>query len=477
MPRLAYIVIWAVIGTGCKSDNSQSCELPGNANKPVCGGDGGSDGGPCKKNDDCKDTPTSPVCDTSKPGGGVCVQCTADQIDQCGGTAPRCDVATNMCVACVDDKDCGTAGVCLASGACAESDTIIHAVAAGGLVNALTCGALGSACDLETALAVAKASSSKNVIKLDDPEPAVYKGNNANFLVDVDISSGLIIDARGARIERGMDDAPILTINTGKGATLLGGTIQGAHGSGADAIRCNTGGTLTLQGTTLRMSDASGINASGCTVAVVDSNITDNNKAGTTVPGIVISGGSVTISRSVIASNQGGGIVVNNLGKFIVVGNAFLANGDPGIINGGFTASTTASGNRLEFNTFAENKSDSGIGAGVQCTVSGFTAQNNIIWNNNGPAGMQVSGNCKHAFSDIGPMSIIGVTQFDGGNNLSMDPMFMSATTDLRLRAGTPVRGKANPAADLTGVAETDITHTKRTAPADLGAYVAPPPM
>jgi hypothetical protein len=46
--------------------------------------------------------------------------------------------------------------------------------------------------------------------------------------------------------------------------------------------------------------------------------------------------------------------------------------------------------------------------------------------------------------------------------------------TDLHLKAGTMVRGKANPGADLTGIASKDMAGKLRVPPADIGAYQAP---
>jgi hypothetical protein len=396
-------------------------------------------------------------------------------IDLCTGKKPRCEIDTETCVACVDDNDCGGTGVCLPTGGCADPAKIIHAISNNGSQSMTTCGGLGvgNACDLDTAIAVARSGLGKSVIKLDDPGPYVSMMSN-NFNADVDAALGLTIDARNATLHHNGNGA-IFTINSGKGMTILGGTIEGATGSGGDGIRCNDTATLTVDETTIRMNNESGIDASGCLLTVNNASILDNNKGGGLVPGIVVSDGSISISRSQIASNRGGGIIINNSGKFTIVGNVFLGNGDPTGIAGGFSATTTSSGNRLEFNTFAENKSMAGLGAGVQCTAAGFIAQNNIVWNNNSATGMQVGGTCPHAFSDIGPISIISVPPFDGGNNLSMNPMFMSATTDLRLNPLTPVRGKANADADLTDIASKDIAGKIRVKPADLGAYVAPP--
>lgn len=190
-------------------------------------------------------------------------------------------------------------------------------------------------------------------------------------------------------------------------------------------------------------------------------------------------GGSITISRTSIATNRGGGLVLTSNAKFQIVGNVFFSNGD--IIGnvGGLSINTTGSGNRLEFNTITQNTCDMTLAAGVQCSLSGFTAQNNIIWNNNsapGLVGIQIFGNCIHAYSDLGPANIPTVNDTQNThNNLNTSPSFMNDLLDLHLQAGSMVRGKANPTTDLTGIASKDMDGKPRVSPADLGAYVAPP--
>jgi hypothetical protein len=364
----------------------------------------------------------------------------------------------------VTDDNCGTGGLCLPSGACAASDSIIHAVASNGALMG-PCGSTSTPCTLTAALAVVDAT--KNVIKLD---PGTYAPEMNNFVVGIDVT----IDARGAILHK-KDNGPILMISNGKTTTIFGGTIESATGAGGDGIQCNTA-TLTVHGTTIQMNDESAIEATNCTLTAIGAEIRGNSTKSSSFPGIQSSGGSLTISRSSIVSNRGGGISANNNGTFQIVGNVFLSNGDSGGIVGGLSLTTTVSGNHLEFNTITQNTSDMAFAAGIQCTVSGgFTAQNNIIWNNNSAVGTnatQVSG-CLYAYSDIGPA--LTPTGNDGGNNLNVDPSFVNVSTDLHLQPATPIRSAANPAADLMGIASKDLDGNVRVPPATPGAYVAPP--
>jgi hypothetical protein len=455
MRSLGFVVISFVAFAACKEVDPAYCAMrPGINGCP----DAATNGGRCDNANDCTTTPGLPVCDLAD-NGGTCVLCTANDHAACTGMTPRCEGHT--CVACVDDNDCGGTGVCLLSGACADPSSIIHAKVTG--LDLGGCGDIGTECTLTRALT--EVTGAKNVIKLDDAGPYTAGG----FAVAADVT----IDARGATIAR-TSLGPIVTIPIGKTVTLLGGTIQGAAGSEGDGIQCNTA-TLTIHGTTIQMNDESAIDATACTLTVTGA-VIRNNGTPKAIPGIKLSGGSITISRSSIISNLGGGIVVNNNGTFEIVGNVFLGNGDSFGIIGGVSVDTPVTGNRLEFNTITQNTSDNNLAAGVQCTVTGgFTAQNNIIWNNNsalGTTGIQISG-CSYAYSNIGPAAIPAVN--DGGNNLNVDPSFVNALSDPHLQPGTPIRGTANPAANLTGLASKDIDGNLRIAPATPGAYVAPP--
>ena len=160
----------------------------------------------------------------------------------------------------------------------------------------------------------------------------------------------------------------------------------------------------------------------------------------------------------------------------MIVGNVFLNNGEANSPNGGVFINTASDPmNRIDFNSIAGNLALAGGNApGIHCNAgAGCISRNNIIWGNNVNAGPQVGGSYKHAYSDIGLMSV-GATN-DAGNNLSVDPMFNSAS-DPHLMLGSMVRQKADPSADLGGIAAKDIDGEPRIAPADIGADQLPRP-
>lgn len=491
MTRLVRVMIFVAALAGCKTADLQSCELSASTDGPDCT-DGGLNGTSCAKDLDCLGIPTAPLCDMSK---GTCVQCMEGKTTQCTGVAPHCDLVTETCAACVDDSDCGGTGVCLPTGSCADSAKIIHAIAEGGSQDMTVCGGsgAGAACDLDTALLVAKAGTGRSVIKLDDPSPAEYRPSTSNnFRADASLAIGLTIDARNALLHPN-GDGPIFTINSAKGMTLIGGTIEQATGTDGVGIRCEDGAALTVRETTIQFNAEAGIETAGCTLAVTSANIHDNSRAlgPALFAGVSVTKGAVYVSRTRIAFNRGGGVTANNA-TFVVVGNVFLGNGAATSLVGGLSVTTTIPGNQLDFNTFTNNQASAALAPGIQCAAPSvisarlgdirtvllpppLTAQNNIVWDNAAGLSAQVAGTCLHAYSDVGPPSIIGNALLDGGNNISVDPTFVDPKTDLSLGILTPVRGKADPEAVLTGLAAVDMAGRSRSKPADLGAYQAPP--
>ncbi|MBI5543816.1 MAG: hypothetical protein HY901_08020, partial [Deltaproteobacteria bacterium] len=79
---------------GCTS--SAQCSDP----NPICGDDQSCQ--PCSTSADCE----GELCATSGPAQGACVPCTPDDATRCAAETPRCDPATDTCVACLAAGDC-----------------------------------------------------------------------------------------------------------------------------------------------------------------------------------------------------------------------------------------------------------------------------------------------------------------------------------------------------------------------------------
>ncbi|HEX8111280.1 MAG TPA: right-handed parallel beta-helix repeat-containing protein [Kofleriaceae bacterium] len=469
MIRLLLLVVPLSALAGCKTENKAFCDNMNNAGLQGCPGDA-MNGGGCGSDNDCK-MMGFPACEKTI-NQGTCEPCTDSNIGVCTGTTPRCE--SNACVACADDvQDC-KGGVCLATGDCADTGHIIHASSSKTMMTTNCGDTAANACSLNSALAIV--TTTKNVIKLDDPGPFE---SDTGFVVNTNVT----LDARGAILRRtGGGSNAVVTVNDNKNLTILGGTIESSQG---DGLKCGNNSMLAVYDSTITMNNNTGINGNGCTISVTHATISNNSKApgAALFPGVQVAGGAITISRSQILSNRGGGITVNNNATFTIVGNMFLSNGDSSGVVGGLQATTTVPGNRFDFNTLSGNTTTAAVAAGVQCTAPAMsmtaplTVQNNVIWDNNGPSGTQVSGTCLHAYSDIGTTPVPGALTPPNANDFSQNPLFVGSS-DLTVMSTSPIRGKANPNSDLGGIASMDILGVPRTlrpgSGPDLGAYVVP---
>lgn len=461
MVRLFVASLAAVVGlgfAGCKTENPAFCANPANAGIEGCPGDATS-GGACSVDGDCK-MAGLPACDLAI-ANGTCKACTATNKGVCAGKTPHCD-STDTCVACVDDAQDCAGGVCLADGGCADTATILHASSTSSKMTG--CGDAGNACSLQGAINLA--APGKNVIKLDDAGPFVAMGGGFA------IASDLMLDARGATLTRS-GAGPILTVGGGKTVTLLGGTVHGTAGGNDASIKCSNSSTLNIVETVIETSDLSGITADMCTLVITRATVRNNSvKPATYVPAISLNNGSLTLTRSHIEGNNGGGVAVTS-STIVIVSNIFSGNGSIGNVSnpnpsavGGMNLQLSASsGNLLEFNTIVGNHASiGGNGPGIQCVLSGFTARNNILWMNNDNATVQIGGNCIHAYSEVAGVAV------DMNNNTHVDPMLGS---DFHLLGSSnPMMGKADPATDLGGPAATDIDGQARVARTAMGADI-----
>ena len=341
--RVALLSLLVVVG--CKVANPHYCpDEPNNLCTP--------DGMPmkCESPDQCT-TETEPVC---KMPEGVCVQCTANEPGACTGMKPICNDETNQCEACDAHTDCPDSDTCLPTGACAVATDVLY-VEEGGTAN-LECDFDSRCATLEQALA---AMPVRSIVRV----KGAVTGPTAT-ITDRDLT---II---------GDPEAPetcTLTRNNGNEVLVLQGTSKvRIHGVRiADA----SGGT-----------SGRGISASsGHTGELeVQRSIVTNNYIGIEMLGT----GSLTLGRSTISLNSGGGVVLlNTQHRFDITNNFIFRNGSensstysginiPNVIGG--------SGSRLEFNTIVDNDALNGTGraGGVFCDIMNFNAPNNIIAHN-----------------------------------------------------------------------------------------------
>jgi hypothetical protein len=314
----------------------------------------------------------TPICDIGPER--VCVQCTPTKRDECKGTTPACG-SEHTCQACVTHADCLGAS-CLPDGSCGD-DRVVAYVAPDKVGTSCTfstpCAKISDA--LKTGRTYVRISGtideavtldSRDVTFLADPGAVLTRTNN-----------GILLEVKG----------------TSKVA-IYDLELTGASGSTGVGISLPTGNTASLK--------------------LVHAKVT-NNQAGA----LISFGGTVSIFRSIIANNNGGGVALMTNQPFAIVGNVFYNNGDVGTIIGGLSVSASANAaNRLELNSFTKNDIQGNNGAAISCNVSGLTGRSNILFDN-GPAN-QFAGTCAHSSSIVSPGALPA-----GDTNTAADPLFL----------------------------------------------------
>lgn len=378
---------------------------------------------------------------------GACAACGVDDDRGCGGTAPVCDDAGGdaACRACADDGECAS-GVCLADGSCADEAQVSFVVPAP--APGATCAVDDPCGLEAAALAVSGGADggARPIIKLMPTAGASFELAATLKLVDGTQleGSGAVIELLDLGPEN--DDGPVLSTLGAVGLRRL--TVRGAHGVDPQAVGIvvTEDSSLTLREVTVRDNDQRGLWLLG-PATVADSLITGNRFGAiaaeaplvierSTVSGNTGAGRAITCSASaplsmrdsVVADNDGAGIVTfaettitgsridDNLGAGVrasgpltllrstvrgnlaggvravaaevvvtIVNNVIAGNGSnlPDVTFGGL-AVDAAPGSMVAFNTIADNRSGSGVGAtgGLSCLGGSLTTRNNLLFAN-----------------------------------------------------------------------------------------------
>jgi hypothetical protein len=321
-------------------------------------------GGACTMSSDCADEPMYPYCvdevcvaicsgDQSCNGAagadgpyclnGACVECSiATQAQDCGGMTPVCD--DGVCSACDVDEDCGNDGVCLISGACAATNRILYA----STVGANTTCSFASPCAIDEALR--QVNTTRDIVKL---APGVYTINPRPS--EFDLMEDVIITGRGADLNLDIVNSPVLRVE-GANVTLIGMIIRDGANIPGDGVVCDNA-ALTIHEVTITQNAQLGIRATNCALAV---------------------------SRSTLVLNNGGGIFFDSMTTgFQIVNNIIARNGNPsGSFRGGLDLQSGVTGNRVEFNTIAENFANNEPGGLICGGGEPAMVANNIIAGN-----------------------------------------------------------------------------------------------
>lgn len=337
----------------------------------------------CQMSSDCTDDPDKAICEAME-----CVQCTASDDAACTGTTPICTM--NSCRGCVNHGDCTDSSLCLPDGSCAAPGDVAY-FAANGTDNT-------NCTKAEKCTVFSKAlETGRMYIKVEGTHTA-----NGNILINRGVK--LFGDKLPARAKLSPPSGTIVTIN-GTGAIEI------------HDLEINGGGNQTIG-----VSQPNGNSAS----LTLDGVLVTRNDGG----GILINDGTFTLVKSVVSTNLGGGLQVTGLStRYTITNNFFVTNGEnlatPSLI-GGVDINTTTMGNKFDFNTIVFNRASTNRSAGVNCDGATSTANGNLIYANQWPAGdvgadAQKRGNCQFSSTNF-----ISGTSVGGAPHLGMEaPMGM----------------------------------------------------
>lgn len=363
--------------------------------------------------DDCTNA-AKPICE---PTQQVCVACTADMIGACGGTTPICS-SENTCTGCTSHDQCAS-NACLPDGSCAEESQVAYVSSSGDDSNSCTA-------DMPCLTITNAALKGKPYIKvMTDLEEAVVL-NNVNVT---------ILGAPGVAITR-PTMGPVVDLKGTSTITISGLTIRMGSGPNGLGLTVNSGEPVTLTLDRVYILGNAGI-------------------------GLNVLGGSLTMTRSVVALNTGGGAKLETV--YNVTNSLFVANGSPGSNVGGLEIKP-GPGSRFAFNTVAQNTASSATTPypGIFCVLP--AAISNTIVSTN-----EVSSACEFEYS------LFDANVSVSGTNRAGDPKFRNTnpanvrTADyFRIQTTSDAVDQADPAATLTD--DIDGDERPQGAAPDIGA-------
>jgi hypothetical protein len=270
------------------------------AEKPICGTTRVCSA--CQTDAECKTLNDSAraVCDK---GNGRCVECTSSA-NCTGPAAPICDIASKRCTKCSSDAQCAdkaaNPGVCLDEGRCAtEAETIF-------VENKAGCSAAGGTAVMPVC-SLADAGSKINVTR-------------PLLLVRGGVDGALVISSIAAKV----------TMVGQKGSSGDAASIQAISGS---AVRV-TGGELAMRDLSVaggNVSSTASVEATGSSARL---SLLRLKVAGAVGVGVkAASGAHLTMDKSLLENNTGGGLIVDGAGyaisNSIITGSAQFASGSP----------------------------------------------------------------------------------------------------------------------------------------------------
>jgi hypothetical protein len=379
----------------------------------------GDDGGTaCLDNAAClASDPAKPVCTDDRE----CVECTVEDDARC--TEGRVCGGANTCGDCTAHAECDS-NVCQTNGRCADPSMVAYVMQGG---SGSDCNLASPCADLQDA-----EQTDRPIIKVSGTisHDSVVQFNARSTTIYADPGASVTRTSPGNIIEVSNNSTELVIY----GLRIFGGTGVGGTGNGI-VIAPQSDVQVTLDRVLIDANEGSAVRAPD--------------------------GGSVTITRSVIANNTGNqGLYLAN-GRFAISNTIIAQNGKTTVATGGAYLQPQEP-STFEFNTVADNVSSGTIGdyRGITCANS-MSISNSIIVGND-------TSQCDVSYSFFTPGD-----QPSGTGNMNGNPMFKATTTPsspmfYRIAPASP----AKDVADMNATLATDIDGNMRPIDgrSDMGA-------
>jgi hypothetical protein len=360
----------------------------------------------------------------------------------CAVGTPVCDTGTKLCRACLKDAECSSNVCSESTGRCIDTGAALYVATNGNdggqCTKAAPCASISRAATLlDATRATIKVADGTytDAILTTTPSYLLSGEGNTKFGARINFKSGVAAQDHVLEVQ---------------GGTVLVEGLTFSQAAVQEDIRAQGGATLTLWRCEASNSANGNVDISSATVSIVESKVTGGMG---TEAAINVSGGTITILRSSIDHNAGGGVRVSNGAKFDIENTFIVANANLGgfVQQGNIPAMA-----KIELDTIADNTAAATAGATCTATIP----MRNTIFSNNGTA-PQIAATCTATYS------LFSDTAATGTGNIQAAPGFVSGT-DYHLAAGSLAIDAADPATPA-GV-DYDSEVRPHGARADIGA-------
>lgn len=414
----------------------------------------------CMADTECPDESAS-VCDLSG-ARGVCRQCTPARAEACTGTTPACG-ATNICEACDSHSDCAS-DACLPTGSCAAETEVVYLRQGGSGTSGANCTKAAPCGLLEMAIDQAM-TTTRPYIRVTGTiggSEETITGKQLVFLGSLDAADSILLGQGGGGSE------PLLFLRGGAKVEIRNLTLRAAKGP---VVRVDEGSSFQSMRSKIQNAEEEGILISSGTAIISESEISGNGSQGGGTGsrrGISLVVGELTVTRTKIFDNAGGGIFAADGQKF-TISNSFIV-GNRG--NGGVHAGTANPASKLEFNTIVDNQDgpNSTDAGGIFCDQAGVVFSNNLIFRNTGgpreaggaEGAVQTVGSCTYGTSYVLPGTGAGDTSLAFAKD--------TAPRDYHLTSSSPATVRDVAGVVCTGLEDVDGDERPLNVACDLGA-------